>query len=171
MDQRKIIVHIATSADGYIARADGSFDWLNRPRTAGDYGMREFFRSIDTIIWGRNTYDISLRFSKKGKGGNFGANIKSYVFTHNPPPTKPGPVEFVNEPVNDFASRLRKSPGKNIWMMGGAGVIGSFLDAGELDEFIIHVIPIFIGEGIPLIAARHRNVPLKLLSTHAYPDG
>jgi dihydrofolate reductase len=56
-------------------------------------------------------------------------------------------------------------------MMGGAGLIGSFLDAGELDEFIIHVIPTFIGEGIPLIAPRHRSVRLSLLSTHPYKDG
>ena len=53
--ERKIIVYIATSADGYIARADGNVDWLNRPRTAGDYGMGEFYKSIDTILWGRKT--------------------------------------------------------------------------------------------------------------------
>jgi len=56
-------------------------------------------------------------------------------------------------------------------MMGGGGIISSFLDAGEIDEFIIHVIPVFIGEGIPLIAPRHRTVPLKLLSTKKFPDG
>jgi riboflavin biosynthesis pyrimidine reductase len=56
-------------------------------------------------------------------------------------------------------------------MMGGAGLIGSFLDAGEIDEFMIHVVPIFIGEGIPLIAARHRLVPLQLLSTRRFADG
>jgi hypothetical protein len=56
--KRKIIVYIATSADGYIARPDGDVEWLNRPRVAGDYGMAAFFRSIDTILWGRKTYDI-----------------------------------------------------------------------------------------------------------------
>jgi dihydrofolate reductase len=56
-------------------------------------------------------------------------------------------------------------------MMGGGNVIASFLDAGEIDEFIIHVIPTFIGEGIPLIAPKKRNVQLSLLSTHAYEDG
>jgi dihydrofolate reductase len=53
--QRKIIVYIATSADGYIARPDGNVDWLNRPRPPGDYGMGAFFKSIDTILWGRKT--------------------------------------------------------------------------------------------------------------------
>jgi len=80
-------------------------------------------------------------------------------------------VEFVNDPITAFAKRLRAVPGKNIWMMGGGGVIASFLDEGKIDQFLIHVVPIFIGEGIPLIEARHRNVPLNLLSSRTYPDG
>jgi dihydrofolate reductase len=56
-------------------------------------------------------------------------------------------------------------------MMGGGGIIGSFLDAGAIDEFNIHMIPTFIGEGIPLIAPRHRTVPLKLVSTKKFSDG
>ena len=77
----------------------------------------------------------------------------------------------MKEPIKKFAKRLRSQKGKDIWMMGGAGLIGSFLDEGEIDEFIIHVIPTFIGEGIPLIAPRHRTVPLKLLSTKKFSDG
>jgi dihydrofolate reductase len=80
-------------------------------------------------------------------------------------------VEFVSEPVKAFAQRLRAMPGKQIWMMGGGGLIASFLDVGEIDEFDIHVIPLFIGEGIPLVAPRHRDVPLRLLSSKKYPDG
>jgi dihydrofolate reductase len=167
--QRKIIVYIATSADGYIARTDGNVDWLDRPRPPDNYGMGEFFKSIDTILWGRTTYGpIS---EKKGGGYGFGSKIKNYVFTHHPPKSAPPGVEFVNEPIGDFAKRLRAVPGKDIWMMGGAGIIASFLDAGEIDEFIIHVIPTFIGEGIPLVAAKHRDVTLKLLSVRDYPDG
>jgi len=62
-------------------------------------------------------------------------------------------------------------PGKDIWMMGGGSIITSFLDAGEIDEFIIHVIPILIGEGIPLIAPKQRDVSLKVLSVRDYTDG
>lgn len=166
MTDRKIIVYIATSADGYIARSDGNVDWLNRPRTAGDYGMGDFLKSIDTVLWGRKTFPMEA-----GIGGG-GKKIKNYVFTHNPPAkSRHKHVEFVNEPVKDFATRLRASPGKDIWMMGGAGIIGSFLDAGELDEFMIHVIPVFVGEGIPLIQPRPREVELKLISTKKYDDG
>jgi len=166
--KRKIIVYIATSADGFIARLDGSFDWLNRPRPKGNYGMGTFFRSIDTILWGRKTYDQAL-----GMGGaaQFGPKVKNYVFSHRPSGTPAPGIDFINEPVGAFAKRLRAQPGKDIWMMGGGGLIASFLDAGEIDEFSIHVIPVLIGEGIPLIAPRRRHVPLALLSSHRFSDG
>lgn len=168
MKARKIIVFIATSADGYIARPDGDVEWLNRPRPAGNYGMSEFFKKIDTILWGRKTYAPA---AERG-GGGFSSKSKNYVFSHQPPLQPPPPgVEYVNEPIQEFAQRLRATPGKDIWMMGGAGIIASFLDAGEIDEFIIHVIPIFIGEGIPLIAPRQRLLRLKLRSVRRYPDG
>jgi len=167
--KRKIIVYIATSADGYIARLDGSVDWLNLPKTAGDYGMGAFLRSIDSILWGRKTYDQALGMG--GAGGGFGPKVKNYVFTQRPPDSPAPDVEFVNEPVRAFAQRLRAAPGKDIWMMGGGGLIASFLDEGEIDEFIIHVAPVFIGEGIPLIQPGRRTVPLALLSSRRYSNG
>jgi len=168
---RKIITYIATSADGFIARLDGGVEWLNRPRPPDNYEMGAFYKSIDTILFGRKTYAPFGFQKKKSKPSAPESKIKNYVFTHNPP-TEPEPgVEFVNEPISEFAQRLRATPGKDIWMMGGAGVIASFLDEGEIDEFIIHVVPTFIGEGIPLIAPRHRAVELKLLSAKTWPDG
>ena len=151
---RKIIVYIATSADGYIARPDGDFEWLNRPRPKGNYGMGRFLQSIDTILWGRKTYEIGLKFAGKTLG--FGPKIKNYVFSRTLKEAPSPQVQFVDEPVEKFAGRLRSQPGKNIWMMGGAGIIASFLDAGEIDEFSIHVVPVMIGEGIPLVQPRHR---------------
>lgn len=171
--KRKIIVYIATSADGYIARSDGDIEWLNRrPRTV-DYGMREFYPTIDTILWGRKTYDWVLNYYKrKGKKqGIFDTKLTNYVFSRKPRKRAVPGVEFVSESVKTFAQRLRSTPGKQIWMMGGGELISSFLDAGEIDEFDIHVIPVFIGEGIPLVAPRDRDVPLRLLSSRKYPDG
>jgi len=134
--------------------------------------MRDFYRSIDTILFGRKTYDWALAYQKKS--GNdasiFDKNVANYIFSHNPPKEVAPGAEFVSEPVKQFAQRIRSSPGKNVWMMGGGEIIASFLDAGEIDEFDIHVIPTFIGEGIPLIAPRHRDVPLQLLSVEKYPD-
>jgi len=171
--KRKIIVHIAVSADGFIARLDGSFDWLERPRPKGNYGMGTFYKSIDTILWGRKTCDVALDFQEKGvAAAAFDTKVKNYVFTRTQPRSpSPAGVEFVSEPIKAFATRLRAKKGKNIWMMGGAGIIASFLDEGEIDEFIIHVIPVLIGEGIPLIAPRHRTVPLKLIACTKFADG
>ena len=176
---RKIIVYIATSADGYIARKDGDVDWLDRPRIAGDYGMGAFYRSIDTILWGRKTFEVALDFQKAGvPGSEFDARIKNYLFSRKLSKqiksgkfVLPPGVEIVDESVASFAQRLRVMRGKNIWIMGGAGLIASFLDAGEIDEFIIHAIPTFIGEGIPLVEPRHRNVPLLLKSVKLFKDG
>lgn len=171
--KRKIIAEMAVSADGFIARPDGSVDWLDRPTPKGGYGMAEFYRSIDTILWGRKTYEVALEFQKKGiPGSAFDTKIKNYVFTRTLPESAAAPgVEFVKEPVRDFATCLRATPGKNVWMMGGGGITASFLDEGEIDEFSLMVIPVFIGEGIPLIAPRHRNLPLKLLECKNFSDG
>src|ERR1700716_2487459 len=171
--RRKIIVYIATSADGYIARPDGDVEWLNRrPRTV-DYGMREFYPTIDTILWGRKTYDWLLNYYRKRgkKEGMFDTKLANYVFSRRPRKRAAPGVEFVSEPVKAFAQRLRATPGKHIWMMGGGELIASFLDAGEIDEFDIHVIPTLIGEGIPLVAPRHRDVSLRLRSARKYPGG
>ena len=167
--KRKIIVYIATSADGYIARSDGDVGWLDRPRPKGNYGMGEFLKTIDTILWGRKTYGKGIEMGIKAAG--FGKGIKNYVFSHQPLDSLEPGVDFISEPIKTFAQRLRSQQGKDIWMMGGGGIIASFLDENEIDEFIIHVVPIFIGKGIPLIAARHRAVPLELLASRSYPDG
>jgi dihydrofolate reductase len=171
--KRKIIVYIATSADGFIGRSDGSVDWLDRPSPKGHYGMGAFYKSIDTILWGRKTYDMALDFQKKGiPGSAFDTRVKNYVFTRGPlPSSAPAGIEFVKEPIKTFTRRLRKQKGKNIWMMGGAGIIASFLDQGEIDEFMIHVIPTLIGEGIPLVSPNPRTVPLKLTSCKKFSDG
>jgi dihydrofolate reductase len=169
---RKIIVYIATSADGYIARPDGDMEWLNR-RKHHDYGMRTFYRSIDTILWGRKTYDWLLDYyRKKGTTDDmFDTKVANYVFSRKPPEKAAPGVEFVSEPLKAFTRRLRAERGKHIWMMGGGELIASFLDAGEIDEFDIHVIPNFIGEGIPLVAPRHRDIALRMRSARKYPDG
>ena len=170
--RRKIIVYIATSADGYIARPNGDVEWLNR-RARLDYGMRAFYKTIDTILYGRKTYDWALNYQKKTKmkGRIFDQKVANFIFSRKPPKRAAPGVEFVSEPVKRFARRLRATPGKYIWMMGGGGLIASFLDAGEIDEFVIHVVPVLIGKGIPLIAPRHRDIPLRLRSSRKYPDG
>lgn len=166
--RRKIIVHIATSADGYIARRDGDIEWLtSRPAPKGFYGMNAFMRTIDTEVLGRKTYEAAL-----GLGEKFDAKRRYIVFSRQAPPAgAPAGVEFVSGPIGPFVRRLRESPGKDIWLMGGGELIASFLDEHEIDELFISVVPVFIGDGIPLIARRHRHTPLELRSVERFDDG
>jgi dihydrofolate reductase len=166
--RRNVIVHIATSADGYIARPDGDLEWLtSRPAPEGFYGMNAFMSSIDTKLLGRKTYEVSLRM-----GAKFDSNSRTIVFSRHPPPAdvRSG-VEFVNGAIGPFVSSLREQPGKDIWLMGGGELIASFLDEHAIDEFVISVVPAFIGDGIPLLARRHRHVPLDLQSVERFEDG
>src|SRR5215471_14728072 len=98
---RKIIVYIAASADGYIARPDGDVEWLNRRPHTIDYGMRAFYKTIDTILLGRKTYDWALAYQKRTrmKGSIFDKKVANYVFSRKPPKTVAPGVEFVSEPV------------------------------------------------------------------------
>ena len=105
-------------------------------------------------------------------GARFSASAVHYVFSRRPPPASvPAGVQFVTESIAAFAGRLRTQSGKQVWLMGRGEIIGSFLDEGAIDEFIITVVPTFIGEGIPLLAPRHREVALRLLGVQQFPDG
>ena len=99
--KRKIIVYIAASADGYIARPDGDVEWLNRRPRNVDYGMKEFYPTIDTILWGRKTYDWLLSYYKeRGKTeGLFDTKLANYVFSRKPPKRPAAGVQFVSQPV------------------------------------------------------------------------
>jgi dihydrofolate reductase len=166
--RRNVIVHIAASADGFIARPDGDLEWLtSRPAPKGFYGMDAFVKSIDTKVLGRRTFDASLRL-----GARFDPKTRYIVFSrHAPPADAPPGVEFVSGAIGPFMSRLRAQPGKNIWLMGGGDLIASFLDEQAIDQFVVSVVPVFIGDGIPLIARRHRNVPLTLESVERFENG
>jgi dihydrofolate reductase len=166
--RRHVVVHVATSADGYIAGPDGDLAWLtSRPAPEGFYGMGAFVRSIDTKLLGRKTYDASRRL-----GATFDATFRTIVFSRQAPPADAPPrVEFTHEAIGPFVRGLREQPGKDLWLMGGGELIASFLDAQAIDEFVVSVVPVFIGDGIPLIARRHRHVPLELRSVERFADG
>lgn len=167
-ERRKVIVHIATSADGYIARPNGDLEWLtSRPAPKGFYGMADFMKTIDTKLIGRKTYEASLSL-----GAKFDSKDRYIVFSRKAPPADvPSGVEFVSEPIGPFINELLEQPGKDIWLMGGGDLIASFLDEHAIDEFVVSVVPVFIGDGIPLIARRHRHVPLELHSVERFEDG
>jgi dihydrofolate reductase len=129
--------------------------------------MNAFMKSIDTKLLGRKTYEESLRL-----GAKFNAKERTIVFSRRARPADAPPsVEFVHAGIGPFVSHLREQPGKDIWLMGGGDLIASLLDEQAIDEFVVSVVPVFIGEGIPLIARRQRHVPLRLKSTESFEDG
>jgi len=166
--QRKVIVHIAASVDGYIARPDGDLEWLtSRPAPEGFYGMNAFMKTVDTMLIGRKTYEESLKL-----GAKFETTSRTFVFSRQKPPAKiPKGVEFVTEAIGPFIRRLRDQPGKDIWLMGGGDLIASCLDEKMIDEFVVSVVPVFIGDGIPLVARHPRHVPMTLKSVERFDDG
>jgi dihydrofolate reductase len=163
---RKIIAYLATSVDGFIARPDGDVAWLDRPRPRGNYGMAEFIRSVDTIVMGRTTYEVGRKLGQAVWPGKRNIILSRTLM--------PGAVEgaiIESGNVRDLAQRWRAEEGGDIWLMGGAVVFGEFLDADALDELIIHVVPVLIGDGIPLLDPGRRTNELKLKSTKKYSDG
>ena len=163
---RKVIAYLAISADGFIARRNGAVDWLERPRAAGDYGMGKFYRSIDTVLMGRKTWAMARRLGQPAYPGKM-----NYVFSRSPRRSPDPRITFVRLSVRAFLQGLRSQPGKHIWLVGGAQLFAAVLDAGQLDELIVHVVPCLIGKGIPLFASRHRDVALRLKGSRTFSDG
>src|SRR5258706_6441130 len=114
---------------------------------------------------------MALGFTAAGKAGTQSdSKVKNSVFSRRPPRKPVAGAEFVKEPISEFAQRLRSLAGKNIWMMGGAGIIRSFLHEDAIDELIIHVVPTLIRESIPLVPPSDRNLPLRLISCRRFSD-
>src|SRR5262249_37503938 len=112
--RRKIIAYIATSADGYIARPDGDVEWLNRHPHSDAKDMPEFYKTIDTILFGRKTFDWIAAYSKKtgAKASSFlDRKIANYIFSRKSHKKAIEGAEWVSEPVKKFAQRLRRAPG------------------------------------------------------------
>jgi len=167
MTDRKVILYIATSADGYIADENGGIDFLSAAQTSGeDYGYDKFIKSVDTILWGRKTYEKLLSF-----GIPFPyKNMKCYVFSR----TKTGRdenVEFFSGDIRGLIGDLRKLDGKDIYCDGGAEIVSELMKLDLIDEFIITVIPVFVGGGVTLFKPGRQPMGLQLLESRPFPSG
>jgi dihydrofolate reductase len=161
---RKVVLGLGISLDGYIARPDGAVDFLFMPK---DYSMGPFFATIDTMVMGRKTYDVSLKM-----GGSYNdSKTKSYVFSHSQPAGERGDVTFVNESPKGFVEQLRKFPGKNIWLMGGGELARDFLKDDVVDELYIGIVPVLIGEGLPLFPSGFPQREFSLLENKTFSKG
>jgi dihydrofolate reductase len=157
-NQRKLVIFIATSLDGYIAREDDSLDWLFNVEGEGDNGYSKFYETVDTILLGRRTYDWIIQHEK----GDFPYKNKAcYVFSRTPNRDN-NYVKFVNEDIVGFINKLKSEEGKNIWLVGGGELIHPFVKEKLIDELIITVAPIVIGKGIPLFKEDEFELELSL---------
>ncbi len=164
---KNIILYIAASLDGFIARKDGSVDWLSPyEKVEEDYGYNDFYEKIGTVIMGNNTYKQVLSF------GEFPYRGKDcYVFTRNKDKRKDENVTFVSKNAKDFISQLNLKDNKNIWLIGGASIVDEFLKSDLIDEFIITIIPILLGDGIPLFKGKSNEKKLKLIDVKTFDPG
>jgi dihydrofolate reductase len=126
-------------------------DFLFMPK---DYSMGPFFATIDTAVMGRKTLDAA-------KGASFGGSMTAYVFSRSLPPGGRDGVTFVNESPESLVGDLRKRAGKNIWMMGGGELAREFLKADLVDEIHLGIVPVLLGEGIPLFRTCEKTQSLR----------
>ncbi len=161
---RKVVLFIASSLDGFIARPDGGIDWLF---SDADYGYAAFFDSIDTVVMGRKTYELSLSFGPpyvyQGKA--------SYVFSRTKAGTKDENAEFIAGSPKDFMRPLRAQAGKDIWLVGGAELVRDFLAEDLIDEFIVSIHPVILGAGIPLFPVQGRELSLRFKNSISFGSG
>lgn len=144
---RRLSLYIATSLDGFIARADGRVDWLDAIPNPNqlDYGYGPFLASVDTTLMGNNTYQTILGF-----GSDFPyPDTRNYVFSRSKRPDAPS-IQYVTEDPAAFVRRLKQADGQGIWLIGGGQLNTVLLNAGLIDELIISIAPVVLGVGIPL---------------------
>ena len=165
--ERKVVLFIAMSLDGYIAREDGDLEWLSVVEDqTEDYGYSNFINTVDTVIMGRKTYEKVLSF-----GIDFPHKNKTCFVISKTHQGKDENVTFMNGNLFDFIFSLKKMPGKNIYLDGGSELVFEFLKHHLIDEMIISVIPVLLGGGIPLF--KKGNVPysLKLIKSTSFKSG
>jgi len=162
---RKVVLGLGLSLDGYIARRNGDIDFLIHPK---DYSMGPFFASVDAGIMGRKTLEDGLRLS----GGKLPkTSMKMYVMSRTKPPGERDGVIFTNESPEALVARIRERPGKNIWLMGGGEIAREFLRADLVDELYLGIVPVLLGEGIPLFPMGFPQRQFTLIENKTYSQG
>lgn len=161
----KISIFIATSIDGYIARQDGSLDWLDRVDGFDeDYGLRKFMDSIDALILGRKTYEIAASVSDWPYKG------KRVVVLSNTLLAVKEDAELFHGDLIPLVSQLHADGIEHIWIDGGV-TISQFLEYQMVDSMTLSVIPVILGSGIPLFSVISQEIPCRLISSQQYPSG
>ncbi|WP_180539890.1 dihydrofolate reductase family protein [Nevskia soli] len=159
-------VFVGTSVDGFIARLDGTFDFLDAGGSE-PHGYEEFMATVDALVIGRNTYEVVLAFG----GWAYGNKPVFVLSTH---PLAPAPAEAIVEHMSgdpaDIVAQLTARGIQHIYVDGGI-TIQRFLRAGLIQRLIITRVPVLIGSGIPLFGALPHDILLKHVATRQYTGG
>lgn len=155
-------LYVATSLDGFVAGPDHELDWLF---VDGDYGYKEFYASVAGLVMGRRTYDVI-----RGHGEWPYPDRPTWVFTRGPTVAHEG-VRFVAGKPTELVPRILEQAGGSIWLVGGGDLTASFLVSGLVDELILSIHPIVLGDGIRLFHRGIPRIPLELVNSETWASG
>ncbi|MEO6282605.1 MAG: dihydrofolate reductase family protein [Dyadobacter sp.] len=164
---KKVILYIAASLDGYIATNDDDLGFLSIVEQPGqDYGYGKFIETIDTVIIGRKTYDkvLSMGFDYPH------ADKKSYIVTRSAKPDI-GNIQFFTGDLKELVTDLKQQEGKDIFVDGGAEVVNLLMQHDLFDDFIVSLIPTFLGDGIRLFKGGRPAQNLEFISSESFESG
>ncbi len=162
---KKLLLGVATSLDGFIEGPNGEYDWC---LTDQDYGMSDFFKRVDSIFIGRKSYELALTMGEVEIPGL--PKLTEYVFSNTLKEVRPGSI-LIKGDVEAEVKRIKKEPGKDIWLFGGATLTSSLLNLGLIDEIGLSVHPIILGGGKPLFQNVSKKIALKLVDSKTYSTG
>ena len=174
--EARVTIHMAASLDGFIARKDGSVDWLETSdEFAGGKSMDpelvgDFLKRIDCYVMGSRTYETALRFEARGLGWPYG-DTPTIVLTRRELPRTRDTVELYSGDLTELVNGRLRPTFRSIWFVGGGMVAAECLRLGLADEVRYSILPILIGEGIPFFAGLDRDVTLHLAEVDAYKSG
>ena len=172
----RITVHMAASLDGFIARKDGSVDWLDTSDEFADgVGMdpefiAAFLKTIDCYVMGARTYETALRFESQGAGWAYG-DTPVFVLTNRSLPRTRDTVEFHAGDLATFVNGTLRTRYRNSWIVGGGAVVAESLRRGLVDDVRYTILPVLIGEGVPFFGRLDGDVPLHLAEVKGYKNG
>ena len=172
----QVTIHMVASLDGFVARKDGSVDWMETSdEFAGgetmDPGFVEaFLKTIDCYVMGSRTYETALSFEAKGLGWSYG-DKPTFVLTSRDLPRTRNTVEFYSGDLAQLVNGRLRPSFRSIWFVGGGVVSGECLRLGLADEVRYSILPVLIGEGIPFFETLDRDIPLHLAEVTAYKSG
>ena len=176
MTDSRVTIHMVASLDGFIARRDGTVDWLETPDkfeggdTMTPEFVAEFLTTIDCYVMGSRTYETALAFEAKGLGWSYG-DKPTFVLTSRDLPRTRDSVEFYSGDLARLVNGRLKPAFRSIWFVGGAGVAGECLRLGLADEVRYSIMPILIGDGISFFQGLDKDIALHLVEVKAYESG